>query len=130
MREYGVCGELLILGKSVIRHTKLLIDARPFKNEENEDEVNPFTEDEVESLLKASEGWERSLLSVCFSQSGDFDHSFPRFRGGCGDLLGEIRASPLDEVLNEEGSSPFEPALLPTSWTKLFLDLCLPRRCR
>src|SRR6266851_3345270 len=33
---------------------------------DNEDEVNPFTEDEVESLLKASEGWERSLLSVCF----------------------------------------------------------------
>jgi integrase len=30
-----------------------------------QDEVSPFTEDEVESLLKASEGWERSLLSVC-----------------------------------------------------------------
>jgi integrase len=49
-----------------LTNDKLLIDVRPFKNEENEDEVNPFTEDEVESLLRASEGWERSLLAVCF----------------------------------------------------------------
>jgi hypothetical protein len=49
---------------------KLLIDARPFKNEENQDEVNPFAEDEVESLLKVSEGWERSLHSVCFFVTG------------------------------------------------------------
>jgi len=49
-----------------LTNDRLLIDVRPFKNEENEDEVNPFTEGEVENLLRASEGWERSLLTVCF----------------------------------------------------------------
>src|SRR5215469_962746 len=49
-----------------LTNDRLLIDIRPFKNEENEDEVNPFTEGEVENLLRASEGWERSLLTVCF----------------------------------------------------------------
>jgi hypothetical protein len=46
---------------------KLLIDVRPFKNEENEDEVNPFTEDEVESLLKASEGRSVRFCQPVFS---------------------------------------------------------------
>ena len=49
-----------------LTNNRLLIDVRPFKNEENEDEVNPFTEGKVENLLRASEGWERSLLTVCF----------------------------------------------------------------
>ena len=61
-----LCQILRLAKRRGLANDKLLIDARPFKNEENEDEVNPFTEDEVESLLKASEGWERSLLSVCF----------------------------------------------------------------
>jgi len=30
----------------------------------------------------------------------------------------------------DEGPSPFEPALLLTSWTKLFLGFCLPRLSR
>ena len=57
---------LLVTTTPVIARLRRVIHADPFKNEENEDEVNPFTEDEVESLLKAAEGWERSLLSVCF----------------------------------------------------------------
>jgi integrase len=61
-----VCQLLRLAKRRGLTNDKLLIDVRPFKNEENEDEVNPFTEDEVESLLKASEGWERSLLAVCF----------------------------------------------------------------
>jgi integrase len=61
-----LCQILRLAKRRGLANDKFLIDARPFKNEENEDEVNPFTEDEVESLLKASEGWERSLLSVSF----------------------------------------------------------------
>jgi integrase len=61
-----LCQILRLAKRRGLANDKLLIDARPFKNEENEDEVSPFTEDEVESLIKASEGWERSLLSVCF----------------------------------------------------------------
>jgi integrase len=61
-----LCQILRLAKRRGLANDKLLIDARPFKNEENEDEVNPLTEDEVEGLLKASEGWERSLLSVCF----------------------------------------------------------------
>jgi Arm DNA-binding domain len=61
-----LCQILRLAKRRGLANDKLLIDARPFKNEENADEVNPFTEDEVESLLKASDGWERSLLAVCF----------------------------------------------------------------
>ena len=45
---------------------KLLIDTKPFKSEENEGEVNPFSEEESESLIGAALPWERSLLTVCF----------------------------------------------------------------
>jgi integrase len=61
-----LCQILRLAKRRGLTNDKLLIDVRPFKNEENEDEVNPFTEDEVETLLKVSEGWERSLLAVCF----------------------------------------------------------------
>jgi len=61
-----LCQILRLAKRRGLANDKLLIDARPFKKEDNEDEVNPCTEDEVESLLKALEGWERSLLSVCF----------------------------------------------------------------
>ena len=61
-----LCQILRLAKRRGLARDKLLIDVRPFKNEENEDEVNPFSEDEVGSLLKASEGWERSLLTVCF----------------------------------------------------------------
>jgi len=62
-----LCQILRLAKRRGLTNDKLLIDVRPFKNEENEDEVNPFTEDEVESLLKASEGWERSLWQPVFS---------------------------------------------------------------
>ncbi len=61
-----LCQILRLAKRRGLTNDKLLIDVRSFKNEENEDEVNPFIEGEVESLLKASEGWERSLLAVCF----------------------------------------------------------------
>jgi integrase len=61
-----LCQILRLAKRRGLARDKLLIDVRPFKNEENDDEVNPFSEDEVECLLKASEGWERSLLTVCF----------------------------------------------------------------
>jgi hypothetical protein len=50
-----LCQILRLAKRRGLANDRLLIDARPFKNEENEDEVNLFTEDEVESLLKASE---------------------------------------------------------------------------
>ena len=61
-----LCQILRLAKRRGLTNDKLLIDVRPFKNEENEDEVNPSTEGEIESLLKTSEGWERSLLAVCF----------------------------------------------------------------
>jgi integrase len=61
-----LCQILRLAKRRGLTNDKLLIDVRPFKNEENEDEVDPFTEDEVEGLLKASQGLERSLLAVCF----------------------------------------------------------------
>jgi len=48
----------------------------PFKNEENEDEVNPFSEGEVESVLKGPE-----------SQGGSFDR---RLEEAADALLPEI----------------------------------------
>lgn len=58
-----LCQILRLAKRRGLTNDKLLIDVSPFKNEENQDEVSPFTEGEVESLLKASEGWE------CFSNS-------------------------------------------------------------
>jgi integrase len=61
-----LCQILRLAKRRGLTNDKLLIDVRPFKNEENEDAVNPFSEGEVESLVKTSEGWERSLSTVCF----------------------------------------------------------------
>ena len=52
--------------KRPTKYDKLLLDVRSFKHEENEDEVNPFTEAEVESLLSTLAGMALSLLAVFF----------------------------------------------------------------
>ena len=45
-----LCQILRLAKRRGLARDKLLIDVRPFKNEENDDEVNPFSEDEVECL--------------------------------------------------------------------------------
>lgn len=61
-----LCQILRLAKRRGLTSDKLLIDTKPFKNEENEGEVNPFSEEEVETLIAAAQPWERSLLTVCF----------------------------------------------------------------
>jgi hypothetical protein len=44
-----LCQILHLAKRCGLANDKLLLDVRSFKNEENEDEVNPFNEAEVES---------------------------------------------------------------------------------
>lgn len=61
-----LCQILRLAKRRGLTSDKLLIDTKPFKNQENEGEVNPFSEEEVETLIAAAQPWERSLLTACF----------------------------------------------------------------
>ncbi|MBE3603291.1 hypothetical protein IMX07_06600 [bacterium] len=54
-----LCQILRLAKRRGLTQDKLLIDTRPFKSEENEGEVNPFSDEEVESLIGAAQPWER-----------------------------------------------------------------------
>jgi integrase len=62
----ALCQILRLAKRRNSTRDKLLIDTKPFKSEKNEGEVNPFSEEEIESLIGAALPWERSLLTVCF----------------------------------------------------------------
>jgi integrase len=61
-----LCQILRLAKRRGLTSDKLLIDTKPFKNDENEGEINPFSEEEVETLIGAAQPWECSLLTVCF----------------------------------------------------------------
>ena len=66
-----LCQILRLAKRRGLTNDKLLIDTKPFKNEENEGEVNPFSEEEIESLMAAAQPWERSLLHQSFQFAHD-----------------------------------------------------------